>query len=730
MSWFEEQLKLRREQDEQNFSESLSSIADAVMGKKLRDSWKDEDIAQSAVEEILKFYHCKPLDKHLVDKAQTVEDKIEVQLRPNGIMRRNVTLEKGWHKNAMGAMIGTLKEDGRAVAFIPGKFSGYTYLNYKTGKREKIKGKTEALFDEEAICFYQPLPLKKLTVLDLVKFSLQTLNTSDIVLFVCITGLVTALGLLGPMFTKWLFGSVLLSESITVLLSLACFMLCYTLCNLMLDMIRTLLQSRVGAKQNVAVQAAVMGRIVNLPATFFRNYSSGELTQRASYVCQLCNTMLNSVGTIGLSSLFSLIYIGQIFSFAPSLVVPSLVFIILSVILSITATTVQSKVTKKHMEASSKTAGMTYSTITGIQKIKLAGAEKRMFARWANTYATEADLLYNTPLFLKLSSTFSLALSLIGTLILYSVAIKSKISVENYYAFTASYALVSSSFASVAALTSTFAAIKPTLEMSRPLLEAEPEISENKYVVTRLKGSIELSNVSFKYRDDMPNVIDDLSLKIKAGEYVAIVGKTGCGKSTLLRLLLGFEKPQKGAIYYDNRNMDTADLRSLRRNIGTVMQDSKLFLGDVFSNIVISAPQLTLDEAWEAAEIASIADDIRALPMGMHTYISEGQGGISGGQRQRLMIARAVASKPKILMFDEATSALDNITQKKVAQAIDNLKCTRIVIAHRLSTIQNADRIIFLENGRIKEEGTYSELLELDGSFARLVERQRIDYED
>ncbi len=730
MSWFEEQLKLRKEQDEKYFSDSLFSIANSVMGKKLIDSWKDEDIAQSAVEEILNYYKCKPVDKKAVEKAVSVDDKIEVQLRPNGILRRNVTLEKGWHKNAMGTMLGTLKENGKAVALIPGKFSGYTFLNYKTGKREKINSRNATLFDEQAICFYKPLPLKKLDVSDLVRFSLQTLNTSDILLYVCMIGLVTALGLLGPLFTKWLFGSVLLSKNITALLSLACFMLCYTLSTLLLSMAKTLLQAKISVKQSVSVQAAVMGRIINLPVTFFRQYSSGELTQRASYVCQLCSIMLNSIGSIGLSSLFSLIYIGQIFSFAPSLALPSLFFILLSVSLSVVTTLILSKITRRQMEASSKTAGLTYSTITGIQKIKLAGAEKRMFARWANTYSKEADLLYNYPLFIKLKETLSLAISLIGTLVLYTIAIKSNLSVQNYYAFTSSYALVSSAFASVTALTSTFGAIKPTLEMSKPLLEAEPEVSENKQVITGLKGTIELSNLYFRYTDDMPNVIDGLSLKIKAGEYVAIVGKTGCGKSTLIRLLLGFEKPQKGAVYFDNRDINTCDLRSLRKNIGTVMQDSKLFLGDIYSNITISAPQLSLDEAWEAAEIASVADDIRAFPMGMHTYISEGQGGISGGQRQRLMIARAVASKPKVLIFDEATSALDNITQKKVSQAIDSLHCTRIVIAHRLSTIQNADRILYLENGKIQEEGTYDELLKLNGAFANLVERQRIEIED
>jgi ABC-type bacteriocin/lantibiotic exporter with double-glycine peptidase domain len=265
-------------------------------------------------------------------------------------------------------------------------------------------------------------------------------------------------------------------------------------------------------------------------------------------------------------------------------------------------------------------------------------------------------------------------------------------------------------------------------ELIEPILKAVPEVSEDKRVIQKLSGGIELSNITFRYTPDMPLILDDLSLKIHSGQYVAIVGKTGCGKSTLMRILLGFETPDKGAVYYDGQDISKIDLKSLRRKIGVVMQNGKLFSGDIFSNIVISAPQLTVDDAWEAAEIAGIADDIRNMPMGMYTMISEGGGGISGGQRQRLMIARAIAPKPRILMFDEATSALDNITQKKVSNALDKLKCTRIVIAHRLSTIMQCDRIIVLDKGKIVEDGSYEQLIEKHGFFADLVERQRLDF--
>lgn len=729
MSWFNDQLKLRQQKDDEFLSDALDSIAGAVMGRRLVQALEKDEIAQNALEEIIRFFHFKVKSDPIPPQVKDPEEQMEYRLRPYGISRRTVTLTDKWYKNAVGPMLATFRDDGTAVALIPGKLSGYTYYDHRIGKRIKVNKKTAKNLDEEAICFYKPLPLKSLNIRDLLKYMAEQLSLSDIVIYIGMMAVSAVLGLLSPMFTKWLFGYVLDSQKTRVLLALAGFMVSYSICNLCLSAFKSLISSRITVKQDIAVQAAVMNRMLSLPPTFFKEYSSGELVQRSNYVQSLCRTLMETIGMTGLSSLFSLIYIGQIFSFAPALVVPSLLITLATILISLILTFSQMRITKEKMLESSKTSGLTYAMITGIQKIKLAGAEKRMFSRWAGQYAKEASLEYNPPLFLKLGKTISLAVSLIGGMVLFYLAAKSKVGVANYYAFNTSYGMVSSAFTSLAGIVTTLANIKPTLEMARPILAAEPELAEGKEIITSLSGGIELNNVCFQYEENGPKIIDDLSLKIKAGEYIAIVGKTGCGKTTLIRLLLGFEKPQKGAIYYGGKDINRVDLRSLRRKIGAVMQDGKLFLGDIYSNIVISAPQLTLNDAWEAAKAASVDDDIRAMPMGMHTIISEGQGGISGGQRQRLMIARAIAPKPKILIFDEATSALDNVTQKKVSKAIDALNCTRIVIAHRLSTIQNCDRIIVLDQGRIIEDGTYASLIEKNGFFAELVARQRLDLE-
>ena len=725
MGWFDEQIRQRKLNDDRLFEEAFADIAGAVTGSKVYAALNDFQKSKDAIEEILKFYHVRASE--LPENIEDLNEQLEYLLRPHGIMRRTVILDKGWYKDAIGAMLAVRKSDGLPVALIPAGIAGYTYYDAGSGRYIKINRKNQDLFEEEAIAFYSSFPLRKLGISDLMRYIVHTLSVSDFVMVGIATLAVTLIGLLTPKLTNLMFSDVLESGSVRVLISLAVFMVCVSASSIIAGGIKTLLLARVSTKTDLAVQAASMMRVLSLPAGFFKDYSAGELSSRAQHINSLCSMLVSTVLSTGLTSVFSLVYISQIFKYAPMLVVPALTVIAATVICSIVTMFVHMKNSKKRMEFAAKENGLSYSLISGVQKIKISGSEKRAFAKWAKLYAQEAKLTYNPPLFLKINSALNLAISLAGTIIMYYFAAAGGVSVADYYAFTAAYGMVSGAFMSLASMTMTVAGIRPVLDMAKPVLEAEPEIAEGKRVVERVSGGIELNNVSFRYSDSMPNVIDNLSIKIRPGQYVAIVGSTGCGKSTLMRLMLGFEKAQKGAIYYDGRDISKLDLKSLRRRIGVVMQDSKLFSGDIYSNITISAPWLTLDEAWEAAELSGIAEDIRRMPMGMHTVISEGSGGVSGGQRQRLMIARAIAPKPKILMFDEATSALDNITQKKVSESLDNLKCTRIVIAHRLSTIRSCDRIIYLENGRIAEDGTYEELIAKNGRFAELVERQRLD---
>ena len=726
MGWFDEQIRQRKLSDQEIFEDSLFRMASSVLGKQRAGLLDDERIvAKAAIDEILKYYHYKPAE--VPEEIRDLDEQLEYCLRPHGLMRRSVKLEQGWYRDAFGPMLAFRKEDGMAVALLPKPFLGYTFRDPVSGEKTDLNRKTAAQFEADAICFYRPLPLKKLGIPDLIKYLTDCLSTGDIVSLIVLTLVATMIGMLMTNITRALTGFVLDSRNLSLLMGTAVFMISVILSTQLIGASRELMMDRLQIKTSLAVEAAVMMRIMNLPANFFRNYSSGELSSRYSAVTQLSELLLSNVFSTGLSAILSLLYITQIFHYAPALVVPALLIILASILVSVLSSLTQIRISRQIMEKGAKENGLSFALISGVQKIKLAGAEKRAFAKWGRAFAEVSELSYNPPILIRANSAITTAVSLAGTIVLYYLAVTTSVSPSEYIAFNTAFGAVTGAFAALTGVALSVARIKPILEMAEPILQTEPESAENKSMVTRLSGNIELSNVYFRYNQNMPYVVNGMSLKIRAGEYIALVGTTGCGKSTLVRLLLGFETPEKGAIYYDGKDISGLDLRSLRRRIGTVTQDGSLFQGDIYSNIVISAPHLTLGDAWEAAEIAGIADDIRAMPMGMQTLISEGQGGISGGQKQRLMIARAVAPKPKILIYDEATSALDNRTQKKVSEALDALKCTRIVIAHRLSTIKNCDRILVLDGGRILEDGTYDELIAKNGFFAELVERQRLD---
>ena len=393
----------------------------------------------------------------------------------------------------------------------------------------------------------------------------------------------------------------------------------------------------------------------------------------------------------------------------------------------ITITIGNARYDRDALESNATLSGTVTALLTDINEIKLAGAEDRAFFKWASGYSEYARLTYNRPRILRLLTAIVSFTNLLGTTAIYLISIETHLSVADYMSFNVAYGQVIGVTLSLASIASSMATIGPTFELVRPILTATPELRENKPSINVVTGRVEVNNLTFGYDEALPPVIEDLSFTVRPGEYVAIVGKSGCGKSTIMRLLLGFDTPQRGAVYYDGKDISEVDKRTLRKSIGTVMQDGQLFLGNILSNITIACPQATLDEAWEAAELAGIADDIRNMPMGMQTVVTEGSGGLSGGQKQRLMIARAICGKRKILIFDEATSALDNVTQRHVSNSLATLKCTRIVIAHRLSTVQGCDRILLIDKGHVVEQGTYKELMELDGQFAELVRRQQVN---
>lgn len=725
MGWFDEQIEYRKKQERRMLSDSFEKLHLTVTGRKSGDSFAEGADVNDALDALLKHFGIR--DRKIPASLGGFEEKLDYLLTASDIMFRKVTLEPGWSRDAMGVMITSLKENGAVITVIRNGAGVYTYRDPVTGKTLPVRKAEEQKISDEAYCFYRPLPLRALTLKDLIRYMTESIDSWDIASFIIASLMVTLVGMILPKLNHILMGEVVTYGSLQLLGAVMSFMLFATISSFMLSIIRQFVLSRIRTKLNVNVQAAAMMRVLSLPAGFFKSYSSGELSQYLSYVNSLCTTLVDSIFSTGITGIFSLVYLTQIFSYAKSLVVPSLVVSVLTLGLSIAGNLAQAQINKEMMDLSAQERGLTYALIGGVEKIRLAGAENRVFAKWLDLYTHEADLKFNPPVLVKFQKVYNAAITLTGTIVMYYIAVKSGVSVADYYAFNTAYAYVSSALGAITSVALSASTVRPILELIRPLMEAEPEKHSGRESVASITGNIELSHVTFRYEKEGRKIIDDLNLKIPARQYVAIVGKTGCGKSTLLRLLLGFEQPESGAIFYDRKDIQTLDLGSLRKLIGTVLQEGELFSGSIFENITISAPNLTLDEAWAAAEIAGIADDIRAMPMGMSTVLQEGGGGISGGQKQRIMIARAVAPKPKLLLLDEATSALDNITQKQVADALDRMRCTRIVIAHRLSTIRHCDRILVMDGGKIVEDGKYEQLIEKGGVFAELVERQRLD---
>ncbi|MBR2141968.1 ATP-binding cassette domain-containing protein, partial [Anaerovibrio sp.] len=394
---------------------------------------------------------------------------------------------------------------------------------------------------------------------------------------------------------------------------------------------------------------------------------------------------------------------------------------------------------RKLIAATNAEAGLVQQIFAGLGKFRVHGAEEQAYNLWSKvfgeTWRWNLALRWQN----NYNSIIGAAQPFILTMVLYyfavyglqdssnTVADTEKVIIgigyAQFLAFEAAFTAFNATLNSVIPLIGKFFSIQPHIENLRPILEEIPENTTDKVEADPLSGGIEVSHLSFAYGEDNKDVLHDISFQIAAGENVAIVGHSGCGKSTLVRLLLGFEKPRSGAIYYDGQSLAELSLPSVRSQMGVVLQNGQLMSGDIFTNIVGQAA-LTQDDAWEAAEAAGIADDIRAMPMGMNTVISEGSENISGGQRQRIMIARALAAKPAILIFDEATSALDNRTQSIVTESLNKLKTTRLVIAHRLSTIKECDRILVMDKGSLVESGTYEELVAKNGVFAKLVRRQ------
>ncbi len=497
--------------------------------------------------------------------------------------------------------------------------------------------------------------------------------------------------------------------------------------SLLFEVAKSIAMLRAKSRMDHNLEAAIWERLLRLPVKFFRRFSAGDLAQRANAL-NLVQQMLSGASLSSMfSALFSLVYLAQLFYFDTKLALVALCIILVSAAATALVSFIQIRYQRKAVALAGKLSGQTLQFITGVSKLRAAGAEDRALMLWAEDFAEQRRIGYKLSSVGNGFSSFNAMFGTFGSALVYIGVIyferDTEMDMGTFMAFWAAFGgLQGGILGVVGAVTQIFQAV-PYFERLKPIFEEAPEDSESMGDPGEIEGNIEISNLNFRYDAEGPLVLKNVSFKINPGEFVAITGPSGSGKTTLLRLLLGFEEPQSGSILFENQDLSQLDVSKVRRQMGVVLQNGGLMPGDIFTNI-IGASTLTLEDAWRAAEMAGFAEDIKAMPMGMHTVISEGASTLSGGQKQRLIIARALARNPKVLLFDEATSALDNRTQDIVTQALNQLPVSRVVIAHRLTTIQKADKIIVLKDGMVEEIGNFDELMEAKGTFHGLAKRQ------
>lgn len=625
-----------------------------------------------------------------------------------GVFFRQITLTGEWWKHTTGRLLAFTIEDDIPIVLMPG-FSSYTFINPNTGRREQVNPQ---ILKPEAFCLTQSLPAGQLKLSDLGRFAWQSLGRADLwaIFIACVS--VVLLTMFTPYVTKIVFSEVVPSGSSSQLLPVAVLLFSAAFGLAMLHITRSLVAFRVKDKVEYTLQTALMTRMLHLPAAFFRNWQAADLSSRVLSLSRFSGMLTENILTTVLSTIFSAILFIQFFIYGGPLLFIGIGVLAVVLFFNLLNYYYTRKVQERVNPNRSKMYGLLYEMLGGMQKIRVNGAEERSFQQWAERFADSEVNSASQPMMYFYSSGMSYASRLLPIMVTMLAAWKYELGLSDYIAYCAVLGIALSTINQLSVIMKQIGKMMPEARMCRPILEASMEDAHEQHVLTQVEGAIEVSGLRFRYSENASWIFNGLNLRIHQGEYVAIVGPSGCGKSTLLRLLLGFEKPEEGSIFYDHYNLREINMSSLRRNcVGVVMQDGRLIEGTLLDNILFTAPAATEEDAWEAARLVDLVEDIQRMPNGMKTYITEDGRGISGGQRQRILLARTLVQCPDIMLLDEATSALDNVTQQRVSDYLAGMKCTRITIAHRLETIRQCDRIIVLGNGRVVREGTFDELL-------------------
>jgi ATP-binding cassette subfamily C protein len=647
--------------------------------------------------------------------------------RASGFQTRRVMLRDDWWRRDGGALLAVLDDGRRAVALLPVRGSRYLLCDPGERTRTPVDAKVAGTLSPFAWSFYRPFAPGPVGIVRLLRHGVQGCGR-DVATLLVVGAAGGALAMAPPVATGLLYNSVIPGAERAQLVQLTAVLLAVAVAASLFQLTRAVALTRIEGKAGSAVQAAVWDRLLSLPPNFFRTRAAGDLASRAMGVDAIREALSGATATAMLGLLFSLFNFALLFHYSGRLALWATLLAVSMAAATTASGIVQLRRQRVLSRLQAEIEGVVLQLLTGVAKLRAAAAEARAFGVWADRFAEQRRLRFAVRRASAGLASFSAGFPVLAQAVIFAVAAgmvgsEGGMRTGDFLAFMASFGAFTAALLTTSqAVTNALAAI-PQYEIARPILEAEPEVEAGRADPGVLAGQVSVQHLFFRYAEDGPYVLDDLSLHVEPGEFVALVGPSGSGKSTLLRLLLGFEQPESGSIFFDGQELGGLDMLALRRQVGVVLQNGRLLSGDIFSNITGSTGA-ALEDAWEAARMSGLDADIRAMPMGMHTVVSDGGTTLSGGQRQRLMIARAIVTRPRILLFDEATSALDNRTQAIVAESLAGLRSTRVVIAHRLSTVVHADRICVIEKGRVVQTGRYDDLMAVDGPFRELAQRQ------
>jgi NHLM bacteriocin system ABC transporter ATP-binding protein len=656
---------------------------------------------------------------------QGLQDVAEIA-RASHLRTRRVLLRGDWWRRNGGPLLAWYGEEREPVALMPITSRRYVMVSPPSQRSRSVDASLAAEIAPEAMMLYAPLPALTGSFAGIVSFCARY-GFADVVRILSTAVAMGALGLATPLITEVLVDSVIPRTELNQLTYCAAALAMVAIGIAGFKIVQGAAILRLEGTLDRMLQAGVVDRILRLPVSFFRQFAAGDLTDRALGV-EAIRRIATAHAVQGLlSGVFALFSFGLMFYFDVRLAFIALGLTALRVLVIAVTSIIRLQHERRHFELDGKAQGLVLQLLTGVGKLRVAFATARALTVWARRFAEQKQQFVASQRAANLLNAVEAAFPTLALLAIFAATWhgsgKLVLDTGEFLAFFVAFGQSLESLGQLAAAIGATIIVVPRIDRLRPMLATPLEIDGARNPPGDLTGAVELGQVTFRYSPEGPAILDKVTMQVSAGEYVALVGPSGSGKSTLFRLLLGFEKPESGTIFFDGKAIDALDITAVRRQFGVVVQNGKLATGSLYENICGGA-QLSLERAWEAARLAGLDRDIEAMPMGMHTVISEGTNTLSGGQCQRLMIARALVHHPRVLLFDEATSALDNRTQAIVSASLSKLHVTRIVIAQRLSTVKDADRIVVLSGGKIVQSGTFTELTTAPGLFAEFAKRQ------